>query len=366
MNGIKEFIKNFLRFVLNLIYEISTEGKSSIRLSSVKFSNLDHFLHGTSNVEWWYFTGVLQSPLRKQLISFEVTFFRTRTIFESRILHASITDVEKGTFYNKELVLPFDPLSLFRKSKKMIISALGNRVEFDAISNSFRIKTDQQGLKIELDLKIQDLMKQGKSGIIAMKNEPYDSSHYFSFPNLKTIGNITFKGEILPVSGSTWHDHQWGNFHIRNLRWDWFSLRFDEENLYIMIFNFKRKDSLKEKDMQITVGNLYTNSKNVQLKNIKINAKDTFKTKSGIEHQINWKIEIFNTKDTKLLNPVMIFNVKPLIKEQHIFSYTMPSYWEGICRVKGEITENYEQEGKVLFKKKSLNGTAYVELTGYE
>jgi len=208
MNGIKEFIKNFLRFVPNLIYEISTEGKSSIRLSSVKFSNLDHFLHGTSNVEWWYFTGVLQSPLRKQLIGFEVTFFITRTIFESRILHASITDVEKGTFYNKELVLPFDPLSLFRKSKKMIISALGNRVEFDAISNSFRIKTDQQGLKIELDLKIQDLMKQGKSGIIAMKNEPYDSSHYFSFPNLKTIGNITFKGETLPVSGSTWHDHQ--------------------------------------------------------------------------------------------------------------------------------------------------------------
>jgi predicted secreted hydrolase len=357
MNGIKEFIKNFLRFVPNLIYEISTEGKSSIRLSSVKFSNLDHFLHGTSNVEWWYFTGVLQSPLRKQLIGFEVTFFITRTIFESRILHASLTDVEKGTFYNKELVLPFDPLSLFRKSKKMIISALGNRVEFDAISNSFRIKTDQQGLKIELDLKIQDLMKQGKSGIIAMKNEPYDSSHYFSFPNLKTIGNITFKGETLPVSGSTWHDHQWGNFHIKNLQWDWFSLRFDEDDLYIMIFNFRRKVG------QTTTGNLYKNSKNIQLKNIRITSKETFKTKDGVEYPLNWGIEIFGSKNSNLL---MKFNVLPLIKDQHISSFITHSYWEGICHVKGKITENYAQEGKVLFKKKSLNGTAYVELTGYE
>ncbi len=357
MNGIKEFIKNFLRFVPNLIYEISTEGKSSIRLSSVKFSNLDHFLHGTSNIEWWYFTGILETPLRKDKIGFEVTFFITRTIFESRILHASITDVEKGTFYNKELVLPFDPLSLFRKSKKMIISALGNRVEFDAISNSFRIKTDQQGLKIELDLKIQGLMKQGKSGIIAMKNEPYDSSHYFSFPNLKTIGNITFKGEPLPVSGSTWHDHQWGNFHIKNLQWDWFSLRFDEDNLYIMIFNFRRKDG------QTTTGNLYKNSENIQLKNIRITSKETFKTKDGVEYPLNWGIEIFGSKNSNLL---MKFNVLPLIKDQHISSFITHSYWEGICHVKGEITENYAQEGKVLFKKKSLNGTAYVELTGYE
>jgi predicted secreted hydrolase len=357
MNGIKEFIKNFLRFVPNLIYEISTEGKSSIRLSSVKFSNLDHFLHGTSNIEWWYFTGILETPLRKDKIGFEVTFFITRTIFESRILHASITDVEKGTFYNKELVLPFDPLSLFRKSKKMIISALGNRVEFDAISNSFRIKTNQQGLKIELDLKIQGLMKQGKSGIIAMKNEPYDSSHYFSFPNLKTIGNITFKGETLPVSGSTWHDHQWGNFHIKNLQWDWFSLRFDEDNLYIMIFNFRRKDG------QTTTGNLYKNSENIQLKNIRITSGETFKTKDGVEYPLNWGIEIFGSKNSNLL---MKFNVLPLIKDQHISSFITHSYWEGICHVKGKITENYAQEGKVLFKKKSLNGTAYVELTGYE
>jgi len=354
----KKFIKELVHFVPNLIYESQVVNKSSNPLPSLVFTTRDHFPHWNANIEWWYFTGILETPLRKDKIGFEVTFFRFWTIFEGRIIHTAITDIENKTFYNKGFILPIAFESMFQKgNKKLILNLFQDRVEFHDQLNSFKIKTGFKDLKIDLNLTIKNLMHGGNEGILKMENYPGDSSYYFSFPNLKTEGKIIFKGDTLPVSGSTWHDHQWGNFHIKNLQWDWFSLRFDEDDFYIMIFNFRRKDG------QTTTGNLYKNSKNIQLKNIRITSKETFKTKDSVEYPLNWGIEIFDSKNSNLL---MKFNVLPLIKDQHISSFITHSYWEGICHVKGKITENYAQEGKVLFKKKSLNGTAYVELTGYE
>jgi predicted secreted hydrolase len=364
-NKAKKFIKQSLMAIPNLIYAINTDVKSKIRLSPIEFSNRHHFKHWASSVEWWYFTGVLRSSLRKQPIGFEITFFRIKTLFESMVLHTAITDVEKKVFYNKELVLPFNPLPLFRESEN-IVHALGNSLNFNKTSNSFKIKINQRKLKIKLNLEIQDIMKQGKNGIMAMKNYPHDFSYYFSFPNLKTEGNIVFKDKAFPVSGYAWCDHQWGNFHIRNLAWDWFSLRFDNENIYIMIFNFKKKGSYKEKTVNITTCNLYTNSKTTQLKNIKIKAKHIFKTRGGIEYPIGWIIEIYDNKDRTLLTPIMIFDINPLTEDQHIFSYIMPSYWEGVCKVNGKILKDVKNNKSVLLGKKELKGYAYVELVGYE
>jgi len=353
----KKIIKEFVHFVPNLIYESQIANKLNATILPLVFTNEDHFPHSNANIEWWYFTGVLETPLRKNKIGFEVTFFRFQTIFEGRIIHTAITDIENKTFYNKELILPIASESLFQKGNKGIISIFKNRVEFHDQLNSFKIKTEFKDLKIDLNLTINNLMHGGKDGILKMQNYQDDLSYYFSFPDLKTEGKVIFKDETLNVSGLTWHDHQWGNFHIKNLKWDWFSLRFDEDDIYIMIFNFRRKGR------EITTGNFYKNPKNIQLENIRITAKKTFKTKDGVEYPLNWEIEIPGGKN---INLSMKFNVFPLIDGQHISSFITHSYWEGICQVEGKITENYEQEDKVLFEKKSLKGTAYVELTGYE
>ena len=50
-------------------------------------------------------------------------------------------------------------------------------------------------------------------------------SYYYSRTRMPTQGMITVDGEQLSVSGSSWFDHQWGDFiAIGGGGWDWFAL----------------------------------------------------------------------------------------------------------------------------------------------
>ena len=60
-------------------------------------------------------------------------------------------------------------------------------------------------------------------------------TYYYSHPALSTIGSIAVNDSPVQVSGTTWFDHQWGNFSACPLTWNWFSLRFDDGR-YIMLF----------------------------------------------------------------------------------------------------------------------------------
>lgn len=353
----KKLIREFVHFVPNFIYESLITSKADIPLEPVIFTDRDHFPHQNSNIEWWYFTGIMDSPSRKNKVGFEVTFFRFRTILEGRIIHTAFTDVENGTFHNRGLVLPLIPGKLFKKDEKEIISVSRNSAEFHNKLNSFKIKTSFKDLMIDLNLSIKNVMHGGNNGVLNMMNYPNDSSYYFSFPDLAAEGKIRLREEEINVSGTAWHDHQWGNFHIKHLGWNWFSLRFDSDNLYIMIFDFIRHGTAH------TIGNLFKDSKNIKLENIKVESRETIRTRDGIEYPVEWKITILNREGNNLL---MKFSIKPLIKEQHISSYITHSYWEGISSVKGEVIEDFTDKGEILLKKRSLKGLAYVELTGYE
>ena len=50
------------------------------------------------------------------------------------------------------------------------------------------------------------------------------TSYYYSLPNLATTGTITENGHKFPVKGTSWLDHQWGDFTFSALgtgHWTW-------------------------------------------------------------------------------------------------------------------------------------------------
>jgi hypothetical protein len=50
-------------------------------------------------------------------------------------------------------------------------------------------------------------------------------SYYYSRTRMPTGGTLTIGGETLAVTGSSWFDHQWGDFiAIGGGGWDWFAL----------------------------------------------------------------------------------------------------------------------------------------------
>ena len=338
------------------LYELMVRGASRRPLPPVDFTNRDHFPHRGARLEWWYFTSVLVTPKRKAPVGLEVTFFRVKTLVDSVIVHVAVTDVDGQKFTYTGMVLPVH--IPFTSDAHTVIALFGNRVGFSESNNSFVIDARVRGLRVHYSCVIQDIMAQGAGGIQEMQNSPGDASYYFTLPNMKTEGTIVLKGESLPITGLTWHDHQWGNFNAVKMKWDWFSLRFDADDLYVMLFNFDRWGTT------YGAGNIYRHGQTMHVERFEVRALDVCVARNGVTYPVDWEIRIFDSSEAS--TPFMTAYVKPTLKEQHVPSLITPDYWEGLCTVHGEILCPVDLGGTRFLDKKVLDGFAYVELTGYE
>ncbi len=338
------------------LYELMVRGASRHPLPPITFTSRDHFLHRSARAEWWYFTSVLTTPKRKDVIGLEVTFFRVKTLVESVIVHMAVTDVERQEFWFTGMVLPM--YVRFARDAHTVLGFFGNCLRFDEENNGLFIDTRLRGLQMSLSCTGGDLMAQGAGGVQEMQNSSGDASYYFTLPNMTTMGTITLNGERLPVTGLTWHDHQWGNFNVANLKWDWFSLRFDADDVYVMLFNFDRRGTV------YGAGNFSRHGHVMQIERFQLRALDVYTDAHGITYPIDWELQIFDKPEAEA--PFMVARVKPLLKGQALSSLVMPDYWEGVCTVHAEIVTPVDQGATHFLDKKVLDGFAYVELTGYE
>jgi predicted secreted hydrolase len=338
------------------LYELMVRGASRRSLPPVGFTSRDHFPHRGSRVEWWYFTSVLTTPKRKAPVGLEVTFFRVKTLVDSVIVHGAVTDVEGRKFSFTGMVLPVH--IPFTPDVQTVIALFGNRVGFNESSSSLVIDTRLRGLQVHCSLAVNDIMAQGTGGVQEMQNSPGDASYYFTLPNMKTEGTIVLDGETLPVTGLTWHDHQWGNFNVVKMKWDWFSLRFDEDELYVMLFNFDRWGTT------YGAGNVFRHGRTMRVERFEVQASDVCVTRGGVTYPIDWEIRIFESSDASI--PFMTAHVRPMLKDQYLSSLITPDYWEGLCAVHAEIVTPVALDGIRFLDTKGLDGFAYVELTGYE
>lgn len=337
------------------LYELMVGMASRRPLPTITFTSRDHFRHPGARAEWWYFTSVLNTPKRKGSVGLEVTFFRVRTLVDSVIVHVAVTDVERAAFSYTGAVLPV--YIRFAHDAHAILGFFGNHVEFNEAGNNFLIDSRLRGLQVKISCHVQDLMIQGVGGIQEMQNSPGDASYYFTLPNMTTQGTIVLNGETLPVTGLTWHDHQWGNFNLVGLKWNWFSMRFDADDLYVMLFSFDRGGTAYRS------GNVYRHGQTMRVERFEVRESDTCKAGNGVTYPVGWELRIFESPDAPA--PFMVARVKPLLGEQAVSSLVMPDYWEGLCTVHAEIRTPVELAGTSFLDRNVLDGFAYVELTGY-
>jgi len=338
------------------LYELMVRSASRRPLPPVNFTSRDHFPHRAARIEWWYFTSVLTTPKRKAPVGLEVTFFRVRTLVDSAIFHAAVTDVEGQKFSYTGIVLPVQ--IPFTSDAQTVIALFGNQVGFNEDTNSLVIDARLRGLQVHCSLAIKDVMAQGAGSILEMQNSPGDASYYFTLPNMKTEGTIVLDGESLPITGLTWHDHQWGNFNVVKMKWDWFSLRFDADDLYVMLFNFDRWGTT------YGAGNVYRYGQTMRVERFEVRTSDVCVGWNGITYPIDWELRIFESAEAS--SPFMTVHVRPVLKEQYLSSLITPDYWEGLCTIHGEIMTPVDLDGTRFLDRKVLDGFAYVELTGYE
>jgi predicted secreted hydrolase len=284
-------------------------------------------------VEWWYWTGHLQTDTGRKF-GFEQVVFLVRMLGRTmQMAHHAITDIEDDSFHYLVTTQFADPIP----------QVAGFNWDIKGLTAKGRSGTDY--LHGEVDEYVMDLKLTPTKPAVFQHGNGYTEYHfggntyYYSYQRMKAEGSLKVKGQNFNVTGEAWFDHQWGNLiPIINLGWDWFAIQLDDHR-EIMLFNANTPDKENE---GILVGGSFTDAhcqvKEIDAEQIDILPLDKWTSPhTGCTYPQGWTIRVGELNLT--LTPVMA--------DQELTGGGR-TYWEGAAIVSGDAS-----------------GRAYIELANY-
>ncbi|MDM0105690.1 lipocalin family protein [Variovorax sp. J22R24] len=332
-----------------LYYEASSERptapaaapaiKSSERTAALPPLNLpaDDGPHGSA-MEWWYYNGILGTQTGERY-AFHMVVFVANGLVKHTVMHAALADLQSGKRFvsqTRTAGIPSTKIANgydFRQEKWQATASPSShvlRASFDSASIALDLgATGMAVAHAAPGSETPGILDFGKSGI----------SYYYSRPRLPTQGSIAVGGKTLQVNGDIWFDHQWGEFDVLTLGWNWFALHladgsdlmlyelFDMDRRRVMtagtLSNAKGAVPLKPGEVELVPGNTWTSPK------------------TGIPYVVEWKIRL----------PSGVLNIKPFLADSEFDSSATSGnvYWEGAVKATG-----------------SMEGQGFLELSGYD
>ena len=172
-------------------------------------------------------------------------------------------------------------------------------------------------------------------------------SYYYSRTRMPTGGTLTIGGETLAVTGSSWFDHQWGDFiAIGGGGWDWFALNLSDGSDLMLSF-VRAKDGSFPLVYGTWVG---ANGvvRHIEADQITLTSLGTWTSPhTGATWPSGWRVQIAQIG--------LDVTVTPELADQELntLESTGVIYWEGANSVAGSLAGV------------PISGRSYVELTGY-
>ena len=176
-------------------------------------------------------------------------------------------------------------------------------------------------------------------------------SYYYSRTRMPTQGKITVDGVELVVPGSSWFDHQWGDFiAIGGGGWDWFALNLIDNTgrpIDLMLSFVRAADG----SYPLIYGTWVAADGSVEripASDIRLTATGSWlSSATGANWPSGWRLQIPSKGLSVAITPEV------LDQELDTRATTGVIYWEGANRVSGTLNG------------RPVSGAAYVELTGY-
>ena len=296
-----------------------------------------------SPLEWWYFNGHVDTEDGRTFSYHFVTF---QSVLDSgltpRLTQLSWADHEKGIHLIDE--------------KTTLLFSEASSGEFDLTNAGWRMSGDGERFGLSFTIGEYTVELEGfptKPPTLHHDTGYVDlgiagKTYYYSHTNLDTSGTVSLDGASYPVEGTTWMDHQWGDFSIAQIGWDWFSLNLDDGS-DLMVSVVWEQDGPKH----IETYGTYTppgDHPSVHLPGNEISVEpiDTWTSpETGGEYPMGWRVRIDSLNLDLLLTPVMR-------EAEFTETGTIPViYWEGAVKAEGSRNGT------------SLTGRGFVELVGY-
>ena len=317
----------------------------------------DHGPHPDYALEWWYFTGNLDTPEGRHF-GYELTFFRigltsdelerssswaAQQIYSA---HFALSDVENDEFHSFER---------YSRDALGLAGAAGSpfRVWLEGWSVQsagdstlpIRLSAGEDGIEIELLLNAEKgIALNGENGFSRKGNKPGEASYYYSLTRMPTDGTITLNGQTFGVSGLSWFDREWSSAQLseEHVGWDWFALQLSDgrDIMYGILRPGDEKGSAFELGTVVEADGSF---RSIEPGEARLDVLDRWQSPRGGIYPARWRFQM----------PAqgLEIEITPYIRDQELD--TIVRYWEGAVRIEG--TSSGEP----------VSGNGYVELTGY-
>ena len=317
--------------------------------------------------EWWYVTGHLTTMDGSRAFGYEAVVFRAiRGDFPvTWASHMALTEKPRSgrqgsfTYYERAEIGPQVDITAMIDAPVAAAFAITGA---DPLSPA-TFENDPWSMIVGLDGSMQigaewfDLQLAAPETPVLHDNDGWvdfdvaGGSYYYSRTRMPTGGTLTVDGEVLAVQGTSWFDHQWGDFiAVGGGGWDWFALTLDDgsargievtlsfvraaDGSYPLIYGTWINgdgdyDRIDGSEIQLTPTGEWTSPH------------------TGATWPSGWELAI-PTRGLRV-------TITPDVKDQELDTRATTGviYWEGSNVVRGSL------DGR------PLRGDAYVELTGY-
>jgi len=335
--------------------------KPAVAGYSFKFPR-DHGSHPEQKIEWWYYTGHLQTDEGRQF-GYQLTFFRIGVapnppldspwaVRDLWMTHLAISDIQKSTHHHDDRLnragpgfagAAADHLKVWNEDWTATQSAAGNGPMVLTAKNT------EIGLSLDLQNGKPPVFH-GKEGLSQKGAQEGNASHYYSLTRMPTAGTLTIKGERFKVSGESWMDHEFGTSFLEPTQrgWDWLSIQL-VDGRELMLFQLRKEDGSADPHTAGTLVSADGTTHPLNADDFKLTPGDARWTSPATHgsYPMTWQIEIPREQ--------MRLNVNATFPEQEMTASSSPGlhYWEGVVSAQGD------QSGK------PLSGKGYLEMTGY-
>jgi predicted secreted hydrolase len=288
----------------------------------------DDALHD-EELEWWYWSGHLETA-GGRWFGFEETFFAVRQSgVNGQEVDTALTDIAGGQFlYDVTDVIGL-PKSI---PNGFDLYVDGNTANGGNGHDVLHAVAEGASFDLTLDSVKAPVLQYGDGYVTYASGYSY----YYSRELLDAKGTVVVGGEMLPVTGQAWFDHQWGELdQVVTDGWEWFAIQLDdgrEMMLYVLLDDGQPTTptgSFSDAECHVTY---------LAGSDVAVASTGTWTSPhTSCTYPMGWHVTYGDLDLT----------ITPTLEDQELYS-GMQKYWEGASTVTGSTT-----------------GRAYVELNGY-
>jgi len=305
--------------------------------------------HEWAQMEWWYYTGHLETQTGERY-GFELTFFRRRTDQDrffgvplhpvarvAYMAHFAVVDESTGRYRHLPMIAA-SGREAHASTERYEVGVNKWSVSGDETVHRLRAKMPEAAIRLELKPQ-KPAVLHGERGIVP-KGKGL-ANYYLSYPRMQVQGTLVYEGREMPVTGLAWFDHEFGRMgDTTHVGWDWYSLQLDDRTEY-MIYAIRDSSGAYVPESRACRIDPAGQEECAPFAEAKVEVLGHWRSPyDRTLYPSGWRLVIARFG----LDVVIV----PRAADQEFWMGDF-AYWEGSCVVKGA----------------PANGVAYVELAGY-